>query len=46
MAPNFMEAAKQAGFYRFEKANDIDADLLFERIDALPKINIIGTLMA
>lgn len=46
MTPNFMEAAKTAGFYRFEKADDAEADTLFERIDALPKIKATGSLVA
>lgn len=46
MTPNFMEAAKKAGFYRFEKATDIEADVLFERIDGLPKIKATGSLVA
>ncbi|MGS2743561.1 hypothetical protein ACU6TU_08190 [Halomonas sp. LS-001] len=46
MTPNFMDAAKKAGFYRFEKANDAEADVLFERINALPKIKTTGSLVA
>lgn len=46
MVPSLMEAAKKAGFYRFEKADDAEADTLFERIDALPKIKATGSLVA
>jgi|GEM_PF-1785972 hypothetical protein len=46
MVPSLMEAAKKAGFYRFEKADDAKADTLFERIDALPKIKATGSLVA
>ena len=46
MVPHFMEAAKQAGFYHFAQADDVQAAALFERLDSLPKIKAIGSLVA
>jgi hypothetical protein len=46
MVPSFMEAAKKAGFYHFAQADDEKAAALFERLDNLPKIKAIGSLVA
>ncbi|WP_339886124.1 hypothetical protein, partial [Vreelandella maris] len=46
MTPNFMEAAKTAGFYPFIQADDATGAALFKRIDELPKIRAAGTLVA
>jgi len=39
LVPSFMDAAKKAAFYRFEKATDEEAEALFKRMDELPKID-------
>ncbi|MGP8291795.1 hypothetical protein ACT3OH_16140 [Vreelandella zhanjiangensis] len=46
MVPSFMEAAKQAGFYRFDQADDETASVMFNHLDELPKISDNGSLVA